>query len=107
MVVVDMIVAKSDFKKFAATLSEDNSGYPSAPNWETLSWETDVPANELLRIRLDPSQAKMVSQTSLTEECATVEFPVVTPKNVARKYTYTYCATCGSATTNSPLQGLA
>jgi all-trans-8'-apo-beta-carotenal 15,15'-oxygenase len=70
-VVLDLVVAKSEYKQFAAALGDDKNGYPERPIWETLDWKTDVPANEMLRVRLDPNQIKMISQTPLTNGCAT------------------------------------
>jgi all-trans-8'-apo-beta-carotenal 15,15'-oxygenase len=107
-VVIDMIVAKSKFNSLAGAISDATpNGYPTKPSWEGIDWKNDVPPNELLRVRLDPNQGKLVSQHSLTEECATVEFPVVNPKKLSRPYTYVYCATSASANEMSPLQGLA
>jgi all-trans-8'-apo-beta-carotenal 15,15'-oxygenase len=102
-VVIDMVVAKSNFNSLAGA----PKGYPTKPVWEGIDWKNDVPANELLRVRLDPNQRKLVSQHSLTEECATVEFPVVNPKKLSQQYKYVYCATSASANEMSPLQGLA
>lgn len=108
-IVIDMIVAKSNYKALAGAIKDDDSlhGYPTKPVWEGIDWKTDVPANQLLRVRLDPTKEQLVSQTSLTADCATVEFPVVNPKKISKPYTYAYCATAATEKEMAPLQGLA
>lgn len=104
-VILDMVAAKSDYKVLAG--AGDKTGYPERPLWEGLDWSKDVPANELLRITLDPKTSKLVSQKSLSPECATIEFPVVNPSKMSQPYKYAYCATSASATQMGPLQGVA
>eukprot|EP00980_Cylindrotheca_fusiformis_P011463 scaffold2659_cov107-Cylindrotheca_fusiformis.AAC.6 len=109
-VVVDIVAAKSNSKSLAAPANEDSpKGYPTKPFWEGLDWKNDPPVapNRILRVRLDPIQAKLVSQTDLSEDLATVEFPVVNPQKLSRPYKYAYCATSATARDVAPLQGLA
>eukprot|EP00980_Cylindrotheca_fusiformis_P021152 scaffold8128_cov60-Cylindrotheca_fusiformis.AAC.4 len=109
-VVVDIIVAKPNSRSLAALASENPlKGYPTKPFWEGLDWEKDPPVSptRLLRHRLDPNQAKLVSQTNLSEDLAIVEFPVVNPHKLSRPYKYAYCGTSAAAKGMTPLQGLA
>jgi all-trans-8'-apo-beta-carotenal 15,15'-oxygenase len=104
-VVIDMIVAVTNTEGLATL--DTSTGYPDRPIWEDIDWTKDVPANQLKRIRVDPAKKEMVSETVLSGECGTVEFPVVNPDRVGRPYQYTYCATSASARGVTPLQGIA
>eukprot|EP00957_Ditylum_brightwellii_P130231 9934702-Ditylum_brightwellii.AAC.1 len=107
---IDLIVAKTNPKQLSRIVGDDlnNSGYPTKPVWEILMDRiSDVPAYELIRLRVDPVQGKMISKRSLSDECAMVEFPVINPKKVGEKYKYVYCTTSASARYTSPLQGIA
>jgi len=102
-VVVDIVVGRTTTEGLAGGT---DGRYPEQPMWETINWATDVPANDLKRIRVDPSTASYVSSQVMSEGCATVEFPIVRPSRVGRSYKYAYCACSASETTTTPLQGL-
>lgn len=104
-VILDMVVAKSDYKMLA--MAGEETGYRKRPVWEGIDWAKDVPPNELLRVTLDPKKSKLVSQASLSPNCATIEFPVINPSRISQPYKYAYCATAAGASDMSPLQGIA
>jgi carotenoid cleavage dioxygenase-like enzyme len=55
----------------------------------------------------DVSDEQYVSVISVSNTLFSVEFPVINPNKLSKKYEYAYCATSASATGMTPLQGLA
>jgi all-trans-8'-apo-beta-carotenal 15,15'-oxygenase len=75
------------------------------PLWETVDFERSSPS-KLVRYRLDPVRRTVRSKQTFTNETGSIEFPVVHPDYVGRRYKYVYGTSGASATLNAPPQGL-
>lgn len=101
VVVVDVVLGDR------VVMAKSDSRDETRPQWETVDFETEVPAYALTRIRVDVALKKVLSMQRMTEEASkSIDFPVLNPKNIGLPYRFAFCAAGASVSSVQPHQGL-